>query len=100
MPDDTGARLTIQVKPGASRNMITRYADGILHVKIAAPPVRGKANQELVKFLSKVLGVSRSSLVIEKGMTSRRKVVLVKGIKQADAEAVMEEELDIRDSAS
>ena len=89
MPDDTGARLNIQVQPGASRNMITRYTDGILHVKIAAPPVRGKANQELVKFLSKLLGVSKSSVTIEKGVTSRRKVVLVAGMKQADAEAVL-----------
>ncbi|HEY91185.1 MAG TPA: YggU family protein [Dehalococcoidia bacterium] len=89
MPDDAGARLNIQVQPGASRNMITRYADGVLHVKIAAPPVRGKANQELVKFLSKVLGVSKSSVIIEKGTTSRRKVVLVEGMKQADAEAIL-----------
>ena len=89
MPDDTGARLNIQVQPGVSRNMITRYADGILHVKIAAPPVRGKANQELVKFLSKVLGVSKSSVAIEKGATSRRKVVLVEGMKQVDAEAII-----------
>jgi len=78
------ARVTVQVQPNASRNQVVRYADGVLHVKIAAAPVRGKANQELVRFLSDFLGVSKSSLSIEKGHTSRRKVVLVEGMGEGD----------------
>ena len=76
--------ITVQVQPGASRNQVTRYADGVLHVRIAAPPVRGKANRELIAFLSDVLGVSRSSISIEKGHTSRRKVIAVEDMEQGE----------------
>ena len=78
------ATITVQVQPNASRNQVTRYADGVLHVRIAAPPVRGKANRELIEFLSDILGVSRSSLSIEKGHTSRRKVIAVEGMEQGE----------------
>ena len=76
--------ITVQVQPGASRNQVTRYTDGVLHVRIAAPPVRGKANRELIAFLSDILSVSRSSLSIEKGHTSRRKVIAVEGMEQGE----------------
>jgi len=89
MTGEVHAHLTVQVQPGAGRNQVTRYTDGILHVKIAAPPVRGKANRELIEFLSSVLGVSRSSLSIEKGHTSRRKVVVVEGMGQEEMEGVI-----------
>jgi uncharacterized protein (TIGR00251 family) len=83
------ARIAVQVQPSASQNKVVRYAEGVLHLKIAAPPVRGKANRELIAFLSDILGVSKSSISIEKGLTSRRKVVVVEGMKQADVEAVI-----------
>ncbi len=76
--------ITVQVQPGASRNQVTRYADGVLHVRIAAPPVRGKANRELIAFLSDILSVSRSSISIEKGHTSRRKVIVVEDMEQGE----------------
>ncbi len=73
-------KLTIHVQPGASRSQITGFADGVLKVKIAAPPVRGKANQELIKLLRDVLGVSKSKLSINKGLTGKNKIVAVEGI--------------------
>ncbi len=54
----------------------------MLRVKVAAPPVRGKANKELIDFLSQLLGISKSSIAIEKGLTSRKKVIAVKGLSQ------------------
>ena len=76
--------ITVQVQPGANRNQITRYIDGILHIRIAAPPVRGKANRELIEFLSDILSVSRSSISIEKGRTNRRKVIAVEGMGEGE----------------
>ena len=76
------ATIVVQVQPNASQNRVGRFEDGILHLRIAAPPVKGKANQELVKFLSGILGVSKSSITIEKGMTSKRKVIAVTGLTQ------------------
>ena len=84
------ARVTVQVQPGASRNQVVRYTEGVLHVRIAAPPVRGKANRELIAFLSDILGVSKSHLSIEKGHTSRRKVIAVEGMGEWEVTRVIE----------
>ncbi len=78
------AIVTIQVQPNARRNEVVGFEEGVLRVKIAAPPVKGKANKELIDFLSKLLGVSKSSITIEKGLTSRRKVIAIEGLSQAE----------------
>ncbi len=75
-------RLEIKITPGAGRNEITGFRDDILHLKIAAPPVRGKANKELIDFLSDVLGVRKSAISILKGETSHRKVISIIGLPQ------------------
>ena len=76
------ATITVQVQPNASQNKITRFEQGVWYLKIAAPPIKGRANQELLKFLSDILGVSKSSLTIEKGMTSKRKLIAIQGLIQ------------------
>jgi len=58
----------------------------VLYLKIAAPPVKDMANRELVKFLSDILGVPKSSLTIEKGATSRTKLVGVNGLTLSQLE--------------
>ncbi len=76
------ATIVVQVQPNASQNRVARFEDGILHLRIAAPPVKGKANQELLRFLSDILEISQTSLTIEKGLTSKRKVIAVTGLTQ------------------
>lgn len=71
------AKLFIQVKPNASRNEITGLSEGTVHISVASPPVKDKANQELIKFLSYILGVPKSRIIINKGATSRRKVITI-----------------------
>lgn len=73
-------RLVVEVHPNASRNEIKSFQNEVLHVRIAAPPIEGKANKELVEFLAGLLKVSRTSISIEKGMTSRKKVLVIKGL--------------------
>lgn len=80
---DTGL-LQLRVHPNARRNEIAGFTDAVLQVKIAAPPVKGKANKELVAFLSKVLRVSQGSLTIIKGHTSRNKVIAIDSLSQED----------------
>ena len=77
-------RLHLRVYPNAGRNELNGFTDGVLRVKIAAPPVDGKANRELIIFLSRVLGVSRSALTIVKGQTGRNKVIAVNGLSHDD----------------
>lgn len=78
------ARISLHVYPNAPRNEIVGFTDGVLGVKVAAPPVKGQANRELVAFLSRLLGVSKGSLAILKGHTSRNKLIAVSGFSQEE----------------
>jgi len=78
------ARISLHVYPNALRNEIVGFSDGVLGVKVAAPPVKGQANRELVAFLSQVLGVSQSRLAILRGHTSRNKLISVSGLSQEE----------------
>ncbi|UCH43045.1 MAG: YggU family protein [Dehalococcoidales bacterium] len=79
--------IMIQVQPGASQNRVASFTDDVWHLKIAAPPTRGKANRELVKFLSDILETARSNITIEKGQTSRNKVIAIRGLTPAEVNA-------------
>jgi uncharacterized protein (TIGR00251 family) len=76
--------LIVKVTPNASHNEITGFTDGVLQVKVAAPPVKGKANKELTDFLSRTLGVSKSSISIVKGHTSHNKVIAIEGLSREE----------------
>ena len=84
------AKILVQVQPNASQNKVKRFEDGILHLRIAAPPVKGKANRELLKFLSGILGVGNTSLTIVKGITQRKKVIAIEGLNQMEVTAKLE----------
>jgi len=73
-------KIWVQVQPNARGNEVLGEKDGVWHLKIAAPPVRGRANQELTRFLSDVLQIARSRLEIEKGLTSKRKLIVITGL--------------------
>ncbi len=75
-------RLEVRVSPNAGRNEITGWKDGALQVKVAAPPEKGKANQELVDLLSRALGVRRSAVSIVTGQTGRNKTVAIEGMSR------------------
>ena len=83
MADEKQVKIAVRIQPNARQNEILGFKDDMLHLKIAAPPVKGKANQELIKFLSEILGISKSNLVIEKGITERRKVIGIYGLTQS-----------------
>ena len=72
--------LTIQVQPKAKRNEVLGFAEGILRLKIAAPPVEGKANKEVISYLSEVLDIPKGSVDIERGHTSKIKIIAINGI--------------------
>jgi len=72
--------LRLRVQPLAARTEFTgEYAGGI-KLKITAPPVDGRANQECRRFLAKLLGVSAGSVEIIAGDSSRDKVVRIHNI--------------------
>ncbi len=74
----SGAALAVRVTPRASRNKIIEVlSDGTVKVHLTAPPVEGKANEALLKFLADVLDVPVSHLDIVAGATGRDKLVSV-----------------------
>lgn len=71
-------KLRVRATPNARQSEVIGWetdpqAGPVLRVRIAAPPVDGKANVELKDFLAKTLGLSKSKVVLEKGETSRFK---------------------------
>lgn len=74
----SGAALAVRVTPRASKNKIMEVlSDGTVKVHLTAPPVEGKANEALLKFLAEVLDVPVSHLDIVAGATGRDKLVSV-----------------------
>ena len=76
--------ISVRVHPNATRNEVVGFSDEVWQVKVSAPPVKGKANKELITFLAKVLGVGKSSLSIAKGHTSRNKVIAIDGLTEEE----------------
>lgn len=76
---EDGIKLGIKVVPNSSKCEIYGIIDGCLKIKLDVPPVEGKANEKLVKFLSKILGVSKTSIEILSGETNKNKILFIKG---------------------
>jgi len=77
---DGGVVFSAKIVPGSSRTSVCGFLDGMVKIKISAPPEKGKANQSLVKFLAKKLGVKRKDVHIISGQTNSVKSVEISGI--------------------
>ncbi len=73
--------LNVRVTPRASKSEVIGIVDGVLKVRIAAPPVDGAANEALIKLLAKHFNVSKSSISIVSGDSSRNKRVRISGTR-------------------
>ena len=77
---ENSVNIRVRIQPGSSRDQIVGFDDGKLKIKISAPPVDGKANQSLIEFMAKALGVSKSKVEIVKGHNSKLKTIKITGI--------------------
>jgi uncharacterized protein (TIGR00251 family) len=73
-------RITVRVSPGARRSQLLGVVDGAVRIRLAARPVDGAANDELVAFLAAASGIRRSAIRIVRGRASRTKVVQIVGV--------------------
>ncbi len=75
----TGSTLAVEANPGARRTMIVGVNPwrGTLQIKIAAEPVEGAANEELIRFLAEKLCLKRTDIHLVKGMRSSSKLLFV-----------------------
>jgi uncharacterized protein len=84
VPTPAGVIIDVRVVPRAGRSAVAGTRGGALLVRLAATPVEGAANTELVELLAGVLGVPKRAVTIESGLRSRAKRVRVDGVA-ADA---------------
>jgi uncharacterized protein (TIGR00251 family) len=79
------ADLRVRLTPRADRDAVTGVRDGVVHARVSAPPVDGRANAALERLLAKALGVPPSRVSVVRGQGARDKVVRVDGLQAADA---------------
>lgn len=90
-----GAALTVRVTPRARKTEIAGILeDGTVRIRVAAPPVEGKANKALLAFLAKLLGVKKNRIEIVVGDRSLDKLVSILDMSAADVEARIKDWLD------
>ncbi len=80
-------QLAIKAVPNAARSEIVGWLGDALKVKLKAPPVDGKANAELCRFLAEVLDLPKHAVTLATGSTARQKRVTVTGLTRAELRA-------------
>lgn len=83
----SSCNLSIRVIPNAPRNQIVGRLGSDIKVKIHAPPLDGRANDELCQFLAEQLDVPRRAVTLVRGETSRQKTVRVEGLTIEDVDS-------------
>lgn len=84
-----GTTVDLYVQPRASRNALAGIHEGVLKVRLTAPPVDGEANKECLKFLAEVFLIPKSQLKVIQGHKSRRKRILVRGVDPESLQDVL-----------
>ncbi len=77
---ENGVRFAVRVQPRASKNEVAGVYGTALKIRLQAPPVDGAANTALISFLADLLRVSRRSVRIISGESSRDKIVDIDGV--------------------
>jgi len=81
---DKAVRFKVRLTPRSKKEAIDGLHEDALKIWVKAPPVDGKANAALIKLLSKQLGVSKSSITVVSGHTSRTKIIRAQGISSKE----------------
>ena len=89
-PSKDGLILEVVVAPRAKRSKFVGFRGGYPKIALAAPPIEGRANEELLAFLKELLGLSGRAVELIRGGTSRRKAVFLRGITPGQVLQVLE----------
>ncbi|MDB4933387.1 MAG: hypothetical protein JWP87_359 [Labilithrix sp.] len=84
---DGAVRFEVHAKPRAKKSKIVGERGDALEIALAAPPVDGAANEELIRYVSTVLAVPKRDVELVRGDTSREKLLAVRGLPVAEVEA-------------
>ena len=89
---DDAVTFSVRAQPRAPKSKIIGEIEGALKIRLAAPPVDGAANEELIYFLAKFFAVPRNSIEIISGATAKNKIVRVYGITGEEFRAKLSSE--------
>jgi uncharacterized protein (TIGR00251 family) len=92
MASSDGVVVHTFVQPGAARTALSGVHGEALKIKIAAPPIDGRANEALRQFLADLVGVPRSRVAVISGASSRHKRVEIAGVSPEEAAQVLRPE--------
>ncbi|MGC8764262.1 MAG: DUF167 domain-containing protein [Brevinematia bacterium] len=81
--EEKSTKILLKVIPNSSETNIERVNDE-LRIKVKSPPVEGKANKEIIEYLSKFFSIPKANVIIEKGIASRHKIIKLIGISKED----------------
>ena len=87
--NSNGVIIPLKVIPKAKRNSIIGIHQGRLKVSVTQAPEKGKANQAVIQFLAKELGIKKSQLALVSGETSQTKQILVSGITLQEVQEII-----------
>jgi len=99
MKDISDKKVTIEIllQPGAKKNEIVGFREGVLYAKVIALPQKSQANRVLLELMAEILGVPKSALAIIRGQSSRNKVIAVQGLSQEEMEEALSRDLSCKD---
>lgn len=80
---DNGVVFTAKIVPGSSKTAVCGLFNGMLKIKVSAAPEKGKANECLIEFLAKQLGIKKNAISIVSGHTAKVKRLQISGISTA-----------------
>ncbi|HEX7530537.1 MAG TPA: DUF167 domain-containing protein [Pyrinomonadaceae bacterium] len=83
---DRGLTFAVRIVPRASRSEIAGEYNGALRIRIAAPPVEGAANRELIRLLARMFNLPQNAVAIVSGAGSKNKIVRIVGADSAKLE--------------
>ena len=86
---DRGLTFAVRIVPRASRSEFAGEHNGALRIRIAAPPVEGAANRELIRLLAKTFRLPQNAVEIVSGAASKSKIVRITGADSARLEQLM-----------
>jgi uncharacterized protein len=88
-----GVTLAVRAQPGAKKTTVVGiYVEGAtsqLKIAVQAPPIEGRANEALIKFLAELFNISKSSVELISGELSRSKVFLLRGVTEQRAHGLL-----------
>lgn len=91
--DNNVITFTVRAQPRASKSAVVGEVEGALKIKLAAPPVDGAANEELIRFLAQAFALPRRAVTILSGATAKNKIVRLEGVSAAQFTQILQQSI-------